>query len=64
MAEKRTSFREQLLAVQCAAKTLDRPALWDAVRTLTEVHRLDECLQVAEDEEKVQEILERLFVRS
>lgn len=63
MAQK-TSFKQQLLAVQNAARILKNDALLDAAHTLTNVMLLDETLQIEPDPEKVQEILERLFVRS
>ena len=61
---QRSSYQQQMLAVQNAARILKNPALWDALYTLTEVHRLDENLQTVQDPEKVEEVLERLFIRS
>jgi len=61
---QRSSYQQQLLAVQNAARVLKNQVLLDAAYTLTEIWRLEQALQNEQDPEKVQEILERLFVRS
>lgn len=64
MAIKRTSFKQQLLAVRDAARILNKPALHDAVSSLMELQRIDENLHTTQDADQVAEILERLFLGS
>ncbi len=62
MAQK-SSYTQQLLAVQNAARILKNQALLDATYTLNQILWLEQALQ-KEDSERVQEVLERLFIPS
>ena len=61
---QRTSFRNQMAAIEYAARILKNPTLLDARTTLEKVCELDrELHEPAPNQEKIDKLLEILFIR-